>query len=547
VSVPYDERWRSVHASDIDAIAGHAMRDVTTLSKGDGAIADFERRFAQVTGTRHALAMNSGTASLHSAYFAAGVSPGSEVIVPSYTFFASAAPILQCGATAVFCDVDRRTLTADPADVERRITPRTRAICVVHMWGNPAPLDRFAELARRHGVALIEDCSHAHGASYLGRPVGGWGDIGCFSLQGAKAVSGGEAGIAVTDDPELFDRMLLLGHYGRLKKGQAKDTFDTDHLSLGLKYRPHLYAVLLAQGSLSRSTSSTDAAADNYAILTEELDGCRAVQPIPTTPGAVRGGFLEYILRYDPEHAGGLRRDEFIAAAKAEGVPIAPERYSAVGRRARLLHESPRLRLPGPVRTRDGTPPSSWAERARSAAGHRSAPRPAHDAPSLHKGAGALRPPMRPSIAQGGRGRGRGGAIRAGQRGGSRVMLAPWLEPVRDALDNAAAPVPVFIRDDDAGWDDERLIACSTCSPASDCPSTSRRSRRKWGAALARELCERIDAPGPPVGVHQHGLAHVNHEREGRKAEFGASRSAGDQRRDILEGRGGSVRSSAAA
>jgi perosamine synthetase len=206
------------------------------------------------------------------------------------------------------CDVDRRTLTADPADVERRITPRTRAICVVHMWGNPAPLDRFTQLARRHGVALIEDCSHAHGASYLGRPVGGWGDIGCFSLQGAKAVSGGEAGIAVTDDPELFDRMLLLGHYGRLKNGQANDTFDTDHLSLGLKYRPHLYAVLLAQGSLSRLDELNRRRRHNYAILTEELDGCRAVQPIPTTPGAVRGGFLEYILRYDPEHVDGLRR-----------------------------------------------------------------------------------------------------------------------------------------------------------------------------------------------------------------------------------------------
>jgi len=359
VSVPYDERWRSVHASDVDAIAGHAMRDVTTLSKGDGAIADFERRFAQVTGTRHALAMNSGTASLHSAYFAAGVSPGSEVIVPSYTFFASAAPILQCGATAVFCDVDRRTLTADPADVERRITSRTRAICVVHMWGNPAPLDRFTQLAQRYGVALIEDCSHAHGASYLGRPVGGWGDIGCFSLQGAKAVSGGEAGIAVTDEPELFDRMLLLGHYGRLKKGQAKDTFDTDHLSLGLKYRPHLYAVLLAQGSLSRLDELNRRRRHNYAILTEELDGCRAVQPIPTTPGAVRGGFLEYILRYDPEHVDGLRRDAFIAAAKAEGVPIARERYAAVGRRARLLHESPVFASQHPYALRDGRPPTA--------------------------------------------------------------------------------------------------------------------------------------------------------------------------------------------
>jgi peptidoglycan/xylan/chitin deacetylase (PgdA/CDA1 family) len=117
-------------------------------------------------------------------------------------------------------------------------------------------------------------------------------------------------------------------------------------------------------------------------------------------------------------------------------------------------------------------------------------------------------------------------------------MLAPWLEPVRDALDNARAPVPVFIRDDDAGWDDERLVALLDLLAALGLPADLAAIPTAVGSALARELCERIDAPGPPVGVHQHGWAHVNHEREGRKAEFGASRSAGDQRRDIREGRG---------
>ena len=209
------------------------------------------------------------------------------------------------------------------------------------MWGNPARLDRFEEIARRHGVALIEDCSHAHGATYRGQPVGSWGDIGCFSLQGAKAVSGGEAGVAVTDDPTLFDRMLLLGHYGRLKKGQAAGTFETDHLSLGVKYRPHLYAILLARRRLLRLPELTGAARRNYEILVEELRGCRAVQPIETTSDAVRGGFLEYILRYDPDGAGGASRRAFLEAAVAEGVPIAPERYSAIGKHARMLHETP--------------------------------------------------------------------------------------------------------------------------------------------------------------------------------------------------------------
>jgi len=115
--------------------------------------------------------------------------------------------------------------------------------------------------------------------------------------------------------------------------------------------------------------------------------------------------------------------------------------------------------------------------------------------------------------------------------------MTTWLKPVRDALDNARAPVPVFIRDDDAGWDDERLIGLLDLLAGLGLPVDLAAIPTQVGPALARELCERIDAPGPPVGIHQHGLAHVNHEREGRKAEFGSSRSAGEQRRDILEGR----------
>ncbi|HEY3020916.1 MAG TPA: DegT/DnrJ/EryC1/StrS family aminotransferase [Solirubrobacteraceae bacterium] len=335
------ERWRSVRLRSVASIAAHAWRDVTTVAAGEGPVAEFEEAFARRCDRRHGLVMNSGTATLHSAYFAAGVGPGDEVIVPSYTFFASAAPILQCGGTPVFCDVDERTLTADPDDAERRITPRTRAICVVHLWGNPAPMDRFAALARRHGLALIEDCSHAHGATFDGRPVGSWGDVGCFSLQGQKAVSGGEAGIAVCDDPVLFDRMLVLGHYGRLKKGQAADTFDTDHLALGLKYRAHLYAVLLAQGSLARLDELNRRRRRNYELLARELEGCAALTPVPTTPGAVRGGFLEFILRYDPGHAGGWSAKRFVKAAKAEGVPVSEERYAAIGKARRALHASP--------------------------------------------------------------------------------------------------------------------------------------------------------------------------------------------------------------
>lgn len=341
VRAEYKEGWRQVRLSDLKPILAAAREDINTEAKGEGPIAEFERQFAQLTGSQYALAMNSGTAALHSAYFALGVKPGTEVIVPGYTFFATAAPILQCGGRPVFCDVDPETLLADPDDVERRITPRTRAICVVHLWGNPAPMDRFVEIARRHNLGLIEDCSHAHGASYRNRPVGSWGDIGCFSLQGPKAVSAGEGGIAVTDNPVLFDRMLALGHYGRLKAGQAKNTFDTDYLTLGVKYRPHLYGILLATGSLSRLPELNRRRQRNYDILSEELAGCEAVQPIQTTPEAVRGGFLEFIIRYTPEKAGNWKSSEFLEAAQAEGVPISKERYARLGKSKRMLSETP--------------------------------------------------------------------------------------------------------------------------------------------------------------------------------------------------------------
>ena len=129
----YRERWRKVHLRDLIPILRMAIRDVNTQGAGGGLVGKLETGFTKLTQAKYALAMNTGTATLHSAYFAAGVKPGTEVIVPTYTFFASAAPVLQCGGTPVFCDIDARTLTADPDDVERRITEKTKAICVVHV------------------------------------------------------------------------------------------------------------------------------------------------------------------------------------------------------------------------------------------------------------------------------------------------------------------------------------------------------------------------------------------------------------------------------
>ncbi len=337
----FSDRWRQIRAAEIWEILKLALRDQHTATGGANAVSRLERSFAKSAGTRYALAMNSGTAAIHSALFAVGVKPEHEVIVPTYTFPASATPILQCGAHPVFCDIDPVTLTLDPDDVERRITSRTRAICAVHVWGNPAALDRLVEIKDRHKLALIEDCSHAPGATYQGRPVGSWGDVGCFSLQGSKAVSGGEAGIATTNDPKLFDKMLVLGHFGRPQRHQQAASFDVGPFSLGLKYRPHLYAMVLANGALSRLPELNRRRRRNYALLAELLRDCPAVQAISTYPEATRGGLLEFIFTYHPRHAGGWNRAAFVRALQAEGVPISADRYTRIADNARLLHESP--------------------------------------------------------------------------------------------------------------------------------------------------------------------------------------------------------------
>jgi dTDP-4-amino-4,6-dideoxygalactose transaminase len=195
-------------------------------------------------------------------------------------------------------------------------------------------MDRFAAIAKRHKIALIEDCSHAQGATYDGKPVGTWSDVGCFSLQGEKSVSGGELGIAITNDGDLYNRMLILGHNGRTGRGQVGKPFPVDNYSLGLKYRPHLYGAVLAVGSLSRLGELNDLRRRNYTILSEELQGCDAVRPVETYPGAIRGGLLEYLFHYAPESAGGWNVSAFVKALRAEGVPVNLNRYT-------LQHQCP--------------------------------------------------------------------------------------------------------------------------------------------------------------------------------------------------------------
>src|SRR5437870_194391 len=177
-----------------------------------------ERDFIAYTGATYALAHNNGTSTIHSAYFAVGVQPGDEVLTSAHTWSFQVSQIVALRGIPVFCDVDPQTGCIDPNDIEDKITARTRAIAVVHCYGAVAPMDEVMGVARRHHLAVIEDCSHAHGATYKGRAVGTIGDIGCYSLNASKLVSGLECGVLITNNEDYFNRACVLGHYERLPK-----------------------------------------------------------------------------------------------------------------------------------------------------------------------------------------------------------------------------------------------------------------------------------------------------------------------------------------
>jgi dTDP-4-amino-4,6-dideoxygalactose transaminase len=193
-------------------------------------VAAFEEEFAEYCGVRHCVAVNSGTSALHLALLAAGVGPRDEVITVPCTFVATVAAVVYTGAQPVFVDVDPVSYTMDPSLIEAAITPRTKAIVPVHLYGNPAAMDAILNIARPRGITVIEDAAQAHGAEYRGRRCGSWGDLGCFSFYPGKNLGAyGEGGMVATDDPELARTVRLLRDWGAEKK--------YEHVLKGFNYR----------------------------------------------------------------------------------------------------------------------------------------------------------------------------------------------------------------------------------------------------------------------------------------------------------------------
>ena len=289
---------------------------------GTDVTVQFEKEYADWFGTKYALAHNTGTSSIHSAMFGCGVGVGDEIICQSMTFWASVLQAMNLGATIVYADIDPDTITLDPADVERKITDRTKAIVAVHYFGHPTDMDAIMEIANPRGIKVIEDVSHAHGAEYKGRLTGGIGHVGAMSCMAGKSLAIGEAGMLVTDDQEIYERAVAFGHYERTGQIENPELKKFAGLPLGgFKYRMHQLSSAVGRVQLRHyreRMEEIDRAMNSFWDLLEGAPGLRPHRP-PKGSGSTMGGWYAAHGIYVPEELGGLPLQKFCEAVRAEG------------------------------------------------------------------------------------------------------------------------------------------------------------------------------------------------------------------------------------
>jgi dTDP-4-amino-4,6-dideoxygalactose transaminase len=282
-------------------------------------VAELERQFALFHGATHGIATTNGTVSLEIALAAAGVASGDEVIVPPITFIASATAILRVGAVPVFADVDADTLNLSPAAVERAITSRTRAIIAVHFAGHPVDLDAFVDLCEQRRLILIEDCAHAPGASWRGRPVGSFGAFGSFSFQASKNLTSGEGGILITSTPKLAERASSLANQGRRAGGAWYE-----HVNLGTNARMTGFQAALILRQIDRLPAQVAMRARRAERLRRGLGAVNGIDAVPAVldDRVSAHAYHLFPMRVDRSCWLGVSRERLATALQAEGVPV---------------------------------------------------------------------------------------------------------------------------------------------------------------------------------------------------------------------------------
>ena len=280
-------------------------------------VRQFEQLFADYQHAEHGIGVVNGTVALRLALMAAGIQAGDEVIVPPYTFVATASAVVEANATPVFADIDLATFNLDPGAVEAAVTPRTRAVIPVHVGGLPCDMDAISGIARRGDLTVIEDACQAHGAEYNSRRVGAIGHMGAFSFQSSKNVTSGEGGIVVTSDEDLADRLRSIHNCGRMP-GRAW----YEHFTIGGNYRLGEFQGALLCAQWDRFRQQAETREENGRYLAERLRQIPGILPQERSTNCTRHAYHIFILRLDTAEIE-VSRERFLEVLQAEGIPAA--------------------------------------------------------------------------------------------------------------------------------------------------------------------------------------------------------------------------------
>jgi perosamine synthetase len=290
----------------------------------------FQEEFAAWNGNRYAITTNSGTAALHMAVFACGCGAGDEVIVPAYSWSSSATCVLQHNSIPVFVDIDYDTMNIDVTRIEAAITEKTKAILVVHLHGLAVEMEPVLQVARKHGIKVIEDACQAHGAEYHGRKVGTLGDCAAFSFNQNKSLCSGEGGMFVTDDDELRQRAQMLWSFGETRA--PVESRDYHVYAMGWMYRNSDLSAAFGRAQLTKLDAYLAQQIENAAVLHEELQDVPYLA-LPRVPDGMKHNWYNYVIRFELEVLGresdawrgeepSVLRDRLLEAIVAEGVPL---------------------------------------------------------------------------------------------------------------------------------------------------------------------------------------------------------------------------------
>lgn len=279
-------------------------------------VKEFEEKFATFQDAKYGIACTNGTAALEASLIAGGIGAGDEVIVPPYTFVATATAVLKVNAIPIFADINIETANIDPEDVKKKITPKTKAIVPVHFAGLPCDMDLLGDMARRYNLRIIEDACHSWGSKWKGKGTGALGDCGAFSFQMSKNITSGEGGIVLTDNEDLADTIRSYTNVGR-----GKDKPWYEHYILGTNLRMTELQAAILLGQLTRLEAQTLKREENASYLDEKLKDIPGIRVMKKDSRVTRRSYHLYIFRYIKEGWEGIERDKFIEALNKEGIP----------------------------------------------------------------------------------------------------------------------------------------------------------------------------------------------------------------------------------